>query len=162
MADQFTDKELDEFLDGEVDADFTPDISDKDALEEVNRARRHTEFLKKREQAFELMKKYHDKPEKLWRVAYRWLMYTNPDARADVKAIIEECRQLRETRSTRFARSKDLNMRFGMRIPRIVLETLQYIDPRIEQMEIADPAQAKKLYRQLEKAFPEFSIPKQD
>lgn len=162
MADQFTDKELDKFLEGEVDADFTPDISNEDALEEVNRARRHTEFLKKREEAFALMKKYENDPQKLWRIVYRWLMYTNPDARADVKAVIEECRQLRETRSNRFARSKDLNMRFGMRIPRIVLETLQYVDPRIEQMEIADPAAAKKIYRQLEVTFPEFRIPKQD
>lgn len=162
MADKFTDKELDKFLEGEVDADFTPDISEQEALDEVNRARRHSSFLKKRDEAFALMQKYHDNPERLWRIAYRWLYYSNPDAKADIDAIIEECRQLRETRSTKFARSKELNMRFGMRIPRIVLETLQYIDPRIKELEVADPTAAKKIYRQLEKTFPEFRIPKQD
>ena len=41
MADQFTDKELDAFLSGDVDEDFTPDISEQQALDEVERARRH-------------------------------------------------------------------------------------------------------------------------
>lgn len=162
MADQFTDAELDKFLEGEVDADFTPDISEQEALDEVNRARRHNEFLKKREEAFALMKRYQHNPQKLWRIAYRWLMYSNPDARADVLAIIEECKQLRDTRANKFARSKDIGMRYGMRMPRIVLETLQYIDPRIQLMEVGDPAGAKKIYRELEAAFPEFRIPKQD
>lgn len=158
MADTFTDEELQ----GDVDPDFTPDISQKEALEEVKRARRHSEFLKKRDEAFAQMKKYHDQPKKLWRIAYRWLMYSNPDARADINAIIEECRQVRETRANRFARSKDINMRYGMRIPRIVIETLEYVDPRIKEIETLDPAAAKKMYRDIEATFPEFRIPKQD
>lgn len=162
MADQFTDAELNKFLEGEVDADFTPDISEQEALDEVERARRHTAFLKKRDEAFALMKKYHSEPTKLWQIAYQWLMISNPDAKADVEAVIEECRQLRETRANKFARSNDIGLRYGMRIPRIVLETLQYIDPRIEQIEIADPASAKKLYRQIEQTFPQFRIPKSD
>lgn len=162
MADQFTDAELDKFLEGEVDADFTPDITEQEALDEVNRARRHTEFLKKREEAFKLMQKYHSDPAKLWQVAYKWLMISNPDARADIEAVIKECEEIRSTRANKFARSKDIGLRYGMRIPRIVLETLQYIDPRIEQIELQDPASGKKLYREIEAAFPQFRIPKSD
>lgn len=162
MADKFTDEELDKFLEGEVDADFTPDISEADALEEVERARRHTEFLKKRDEAFALMKKYHSEPTKLWRIAYKWLMMSNPDARLDIEGIIRECKELRETRANKFARSEDIGLRYGMRIPRILLETLQYIDPRIAEIETQDPASAKKLYREIEATFPEFRIPKAD
>ena len=162
MADQFTDKELDAFLSGDVDEDFTPDISEQQALDEVERARRHAAFLKKRDQAFTLMKKYHSDPLKLWQIAYQWLMLSNPDAKADVEQVIEECRELRESRANKFARSKDIGLRYGMRIPKIVLETLQYIDPRIEQIELLDPAAAKKLYRQIEQVFPQFRIPKAD
>lgn len=162
MADKFTDAELDKFLEGEVDADFTPDITEQEALDEVDRARRHNAFLKKRDEAFALMKKYHSEPTKLWRIAYQWLMISNPDARKDVEAIIEECRNLRDSRSNKFARSKDIGLRYGMRIPSIVLETLQYIDPRIEQIEVLDPAAAKKLYREIEATFPQFRIPKSD
>lgn len=159
MDNDFTEEELKKL---KVDEDFTPDISEKEAFEEVERARRQIDISKKRDVAFDRMRKYQDNPVKLWQEAYSWLMESNPDARKDVEAIVEECRELRETRANKFARTTETGLRFGMRIPSIVLTTLTLIDPRIKQMEVLDPQEAKRVYRQLEQAFPQFRIPKQN
>lgn len=156
MNNDFTDEELE----GDIDADFTPDISEKEALAEVERAKRQVNISKQRDEAFNRMRRYQDNPVKLWQEAYRWLMESNPDARKDVEAIVEECRQLRETSYNKYSRSRDIQMRHGMRIPSIVLTTLTLVDPRIKEMEVLDPQEAKRVYRQLEEAFPQFRIPK--
>lgn len=161
MAQDFTDEEIKKYG-AEVDEDFTPDISEKDALKEVERAKRQVKISKRRDEAFELMRRYQDNPIKLWQTAYDWLMESNADARRDVQAIVEECRQLRETSYNKYSRSKDIEMRHGMRIPHIVITTLTLIDPRIKDMEVLDPQEAKRVYRQLEQAFPQFRIPKTD
>lgn len=157
----FTEEEIAQAT-AQVDDDFTPDITDKEALDEVDRARRQAKWKKKRELAIEQMRRYQNQPVKLWQTMYQWLVDSNPDARKDIDGIIEECRQLRETRANKFARSKDIELRFGMRIPAIVLEAISLVDPRIREMETLDPSEAKKIYRQLEQAFPQFRIPKQD
>lgn len=156
MNNDFTNEELK----GDIDEDFTPDITEKQAMEEVNRARRQIDISKQRDEAFNRMRKYQDNPVKLWQEAYNWLMESNSDAKADVDGIVEECRQLRETSHNKYARSGEIKMRHGMRIPSIVLTTITLIDPRIKEMEVLDPQEAKRLYRQLEEAFPQFRIPK--
>ena len=158
MDNDFTDKELQ----GDIDADFTPDISEKEALAELQRAKRQVDISKQRDEAFNRMRRYQDNPVKLWQEAFNWLMESNPDARKDVEAIVEECRQLRETAHNKYSRSKEIQMRHGMRIPSIVMTTLTLIDPRIKEMEVLDQQEAKRVYRQLEEAFPQFRIPKAD
>ena len=156
MDNDFTDEELA----GDVDADFTPDISEKEALAELERAKRQVDINKQRDEAFNRMRRYQDNPIKLWQEAFNWLMESNPDARKDIEAVVEECRELRETAHNKYSRSSELQMRHGMRIPSIVLTTLTLVDPRIKEMEVLDPQEAKRVYRQLEEAFPQFRIPK--
>ena len=156
MDNDFTDEELA----GDVDADFTPDISEKEALAELERAKRQVDINKQRDEAFNRMRRYQDNPIKLWQEAFNWLMESNPDARKDIEAVVEECRELRETAHNKYSRSSEIQMRHGMRIPSIVLTTLTLVDPRIKEMEVLDPQEAKRVYRQLEEAFPQFRIPK--
>ena len=156
MDNDFTDEELA----GDVDADFTPDISEKEALAELERAKRQVDINKQRDEAFNRMRRYQDNPIKLWQEAFNWLMESNPDARKDIEAVVEECRELRETAHNKYSRSSEIQMRHGMRIPSIVLTTLTLVDPRIKEMEVLDPQEAKRVYRQLEEAFPQFRVPK--
>ena len=156
MDNDFTDEELA----GDVDADFTPDISEKEALAELERAKRQVDINKQRDEAFNRMRRYQDNPIKLWQEAFNWLMESNPDARKDIEAVVEECRELRETAHNKYSRSSEIQMRHGMRIPSIVLTTLILVDPRIKEMEVLDPQEAKRVYRQLEEAFPQFRVPK--
>lgn len=159
MAQDFTNEEIKKYG-AEVDEDFTPDISEKEALAEVERAKRQVDISKQRDEAFNRMRRYQDNPVKLWQEAYNWLIESNPDARKDIEAIVEECRELRETAHNKYSRSNELQMRHGMRIPSIVMTTLTLVDPRIKEMEVLDPQEAKRVYRQLEEVFPQFRIPK--
>lgn len=156
----YSDEEIKKY--DKVDEDFTPDISEKEAFEEVQRATRQVDIDKKRDEAFKRIKRHQNNPIKLWQEAYNWLIESNPDAKKDIDVIIEECRELRETSHNKYARSNDLNMRHGMRIPAIVITTLSLIDTRIKEMEVLDEDEAAKVYRQLEKAFPQFKIPRAD
>lgn len=156
----YSDEEIKKY--DKVDEDFTPDISEEEAFKEVQRATRQVDIDKKRDEAFKRIKRHQNNPIKLWQEAYNWLIESNPDAKKDIDVIIEECRELRETSHNKYARGKDLNMRHGMRIPVIVITTLSLIDTRIKEMEVLDEDEASKVYRQLEKAFPQFKIPKTD
>lgn len=160
MADEWSDEEIKQ-LGAEVDEDFTPDISEEEALAEVNKARNRADFRERQLEVVAEMKKHHANPVKLWQLAYDWLMESNPDARADVQAIIQECEDIRNTRANKFASAKDTNLRWGMRMPEIVLDALMLVDPRIKDTELLDPEEQKKIYRMMADAFPQFRIPKQ-
>jgi len=161
MADDFSDKEIAE-LAAEDTPEFVEDLTEQEAMDEVNKARSRIDLKKRQGEVFAEMKAAEGNPIKLWHLAYDWLMESNADARADVKAIIEECRHLRDTRATKFARTEDIGLRWGMRLPEIVLNTLGLIDPRIHEMEALSPEDARGLYRELEREFPQFRIPKLD
>lgn len=159
MAD-FTNKELKQY--SEVDEDFTPDISEEESMQMINEARGAISFNKNREVIIAKLLKANDRPEKKWQLIYDWLMKTNPAARKDVNAVIKECKDLRESRANKYARADAIGMRYGMRIPAIVLNSITLVDPRIREMEILSPEDAKKVYRQIEEVFPQFKIPRQD
>lgn len=159
MAD-WSDEEIKQ-LGAEVDEDFTPDISEEQALEEVNQAINSIEFKKKQAAVIEDMRKHHDNPKKLWKLTYDWMMETNPQARADVQAIIQDCIDIRNTRSNKHAAMDGMNMRWGLRMPEVVLNALMLVDPRIRDTELLDPDEQKKIYREMMEVFPQFRIPKQ-
>jgi len=161
MADTFSDEEIKQ-LGAEIDEDFTPDISEEEAMAEVNKARQRISFKERQAEVIAEMRKHNGNPKKLWQLAYDWLMESNPEARADVKAIIRECEEIRNTRANKHASSGgELNLRWGMRIPEIVLDTLTLVDPRIRDTELLDPDEQKKIYNQMAEVFPQFRIPKQ-
>ena len=159
MNNDFSAEEINR-LGNQEDGDFTPDISEKQALVMVNQARHMAAWKKKRAKVIEELQKYEGKPEKRWQLVYDWLMKSNPQARYAVNLVIKECEELRQTRSNRFAQAENMALRFGMRIPQVVLDTITLVDPRIRQMELLSAEDAKKVYRQLERAFPQFRIPR--
>lgn len=160
MADVWSDEEIAK-LGAEVDEDFTPDISEEEALAEVNKAKARIDFKKRQAEVIADMKKHAINPVKLWQIAYDWLMESNPEARADVQAIIQECEDIRNTRKNKHAAADGINLKWGMRMPEIVLDTLMLVDPRIKDTELLDPEAQKRIYRMMYDAFPQFRIPKQ-
>lgn len=157
MAD-FTEKEL---MGGEDNNDFSG-VSDKEAMQLLNEAVITVDWEKERAKVVDEMRASADNPEKLWRIAYEWMMKTNPVAKAEVEAVIAECKDIRDSRANEFARMKTTGMRYGMRLPAVLMKMLTYVDTRINEIESLDPENAKKLYRQIERAFPQFRIPRND
>lgn len=158
MANDFTNKEL---MGGEDGNDFSG-VSDKEAMQLLNEAITTVDWEKERAKVLDKMRAAANNPEKLWQIAYDWMMKTNPVAKAEVEAIINECKDIRDSRSNEFARMKNTGMRYGMRLPSVLLKMLTYVDPQINEIEALDPENAKKLYRRIEKAFPQFRIPRND
>ena len=158
MAKDFTEKEL---WGGEDDNNFSG-VSDKDAMQLLNEARFNIDWEKERELYLDKMRAAADNPEKLWLIAYDWMMKTNPQAKLEVDSIIEECKSLRENRKNEFARMDKTGIRYGLRLPAILLKMLCVVDPRINELESQAPDLAKKLYRRIEAVFPQFRIPRND
>ena len=158
MANDFTEKEL---MGGEDNNDFSG-VSDKEAMQLLNEAVITVDWEKERAKVVDEMRAAADNPEKLWRIAYEWMMKTNPVAKAEVEAVIAEGKEIRDSRANEFARMKNTGMRYGMRLPAVLMKMLTYVDTRINEIESLDPENAKKLYRQIERAFPQFRIPRND